>query len=150
MAYKYKKGIFKCRNPKKYNGDATNIVYRSGLEFKYMMMLDLDPNVKSWASEELPINYLKPTDMKVHRYFIDFIVWMVDGTKYMVEIKPDAQTRPPKRGTKRPKTFLKEAETWAVNEAKWKAAEAFCKEKGFLFRIVTEKDLYGNNQQRKT
>ena len=31
--------------------------------------------------------------------------------------------------------------TWGVNEAKWKAAEAFCKDRDWKFKIITEKDL---------
>jgi hypothetical protein len=31
--------------------------------------------------------------------------------------------------------------TWGVNEAKWKAADAYCKDRGWKFVVVTEKDL---------
>jgi hypothetical protein len=31
--------------------------------------------------------------------------------------------------------------TWGVNEAKWKAATAYCEERGWKFKIFTEKEL---------
>ena len=42
-----------------------------------------------------------------------------------------------------PKTrqYLNEVITYTINEAKWKAADLFCKEHGWQFKILTEKDL---------
>ena len=37
--------------------------------------------------------------------------------------------------------YLREVKTWGINEAKWKAAEAFCKDRDWSFKIITEKDL---------
>ena len=68
------KGYFKPKNPKKYKGDPTNIIYRSSWECKLMIRLDEDPNVISWGSEEIIIPYRSPIDNKIHRYFVDFIV----------------------------------------------------------------------------
>ena len=34
-----------------------------------------------------------------------------------------------------------EVTTWAVNKAKWKAAEEFCKDNQWEFKIITEKEL---------
>lgn len=31
--------------------------------------------------------------------------------------------------------------TWGVNEAKWKAAEEYCKDRGWKFIIMTEHEL---------
>lgn len=139
---KYKQGLFRCQNPDKYIGNPNEIVYRSSLEFKYMMFLDQSPEVLKWASEEFHITYISPKDRKPHRYFLDFLVYAKDGTKYMVEIKPDAQTKKPKSTkNKRAKTLMNEAATYAVNEAKWAAATKFAKEQGFEFQIITEKDL---------
>jgi trans-aconitate methyltransferase len=73
MAYK---GVFKPKNPQKYNGDPTNIIYRSSWELKYMMYLDSHENVLSWSSEEVIVPYRSPIDNKVHRYFPDFVVKM--------------------------------------------------------------------------
>jgi hypothetical protein len=30
-----------------------------------------------------------------------------------------------------------------VNQAKWQAAEEYCKDKGWKFVIMTEKEIYG-------
>jgi hypothetical protein len=39
------------------------------------------------------------------------------------------------------KRYLTEVKTWGVNQAKWKAANEFCKDRGWKFKIVTEDDL---------
>lgn len=141
MSYK---GWFKPRNPQKYKGDAKNIVYRSNWELRVMKHLDEHPSVIWWASEELPIPYVSPVDNKVHRYFPDFIVRTKrkDGLEQtsILEVKPYKQTMMPtqKRRTQR---YLAEVATYAVNQAKWKAADLFCKEHGWQFKLITEKEL---------
>ncbi len=137
-------GRFIPKYPQKYKGDPTNIIYRSSWEQRVMRQLDLHPQVEWWASEELPIKYISPIDQRVHRYFPDFIVKVrrADGTAatHVLEVKPAAQTilRTPKRQTRK---FLQEVKTFAVNRAKWKAADEFCQEHGWSFRIITEHDL---------
>jgi hypothetical protein len=32
--------------------------------------------------------------------------------------------------------------TFAINTYKWEAAEKFCQENGWVFKILTEKDLF--------
>jgi hypothetical protein len=65
-----------------------------------------------------------------------------DGTvmTYVLEVKPEFQTKKPvqKRKTKR---FIQESMTYIVNQCKWKAADEFCQEHGWQFKVVTEKDL---------
>lgn len=128
----------------KYKGDAKNIIYRSNWELRVMKYLDDNPAVIWWASEELPIPYVSPVDNKVHRYFPDFIVRTKrkDGSEQtsILEVKPHKQTLMPeqKRKTKR---YLAEVATYAVNQAKWKAADLFCKEHGWQFQLITEKEL---------
>ena len=58
----------------------------------------------------------------------------------VLEVKPYKQTQKPtqKRQTKR---FLQEVVTYAVNQEKWRAADLFCKEHGWQFKILTEKEL---------
>lgn len=141
MSYK---GWFKPRNPHKYNGNANNIIYRSSWELRVMKYLDENSNVIFWASEELHIPYVSPVDKKVHRYFPDFVVKakQKDGTikTLVIEVKPEKQTKMPiqKRKTQR---FLQEVATYAINQEKWRAADLFCKEQGWQFKIITEKDL---------
>lgn len=133
------KGKFLPINPKKYVGDVTSIVFRSSWECKYMSSLDTDPNVISWASEEVIVNYFDPSKGKYRRYFPDFLVRYKDDTVEMVEIKPSVQTIPPKLGKKSQKTILAEAATYATNSAKWEMARAYCRKKGWKFILLTER-----------
>ena len=138
------KGRFRPKNPQKYKGDATNIIYRSTWEIKVMRYLDENPNIIWWGSEELPIPYISPIDKRKHRYFPDFIakIRKSDGKvmTYIIEVKPEKQTKPPTQKRKT-KTFIQEAMTYEVNKAKWYAAEEFCKDHGWQFQILTEKHL---------
>ena len=141
MSYK---GWFTPKNRSKYKGDSENVVYRSSWELRVMKWLDENPSVIWWASEELIIRYKSPIDQKMHRYFPDFIVRLKqkNGTEstVVIEIKPQKQTVKPeqKRKTKR---YLQEAATYAVNQEKWRAADLFCKEHGWQFKVLTEKDI---------
>ena len=141
MAYR---GRFYPKHPLKYKGDPNKIVYRSSWEVRVMKYLDENDGVVWWASEEMNVKYISPVDGRVHRYFPDFIVKVRrkdnSSTIFMLEVKPEAQTKlkQPKRVTKQ---YINEAATYAVNQAKWKYAEEFCKDHGWVFRVVTEKDL---------
>lgn len=142
MSYK---GKFKPQNPQKYKGDDKNIIYRSLWELKVMKYFDVNPSVLFWASEELIIPYLSPVDQKTHRYFPDFIAQIKNKEgfvqTYLLEVKPHKQTLVPiKRGRNQHK-FLNESITYAINQAKWKAADIFCQQKGWKFKILTENEL---------
>jgi hypothetical protein len=138
-------GIFKPSNPKKYVGDHTNIIYRSSWEARVMSWLDKNPSVISWASEELTIPYVSPVDGRYHRYFPDFLVKIQDRngkTKtMMLEVKPKKQTKPPEPQKRVTKRYITEVTTWGVNQAKWKAADEYCQDRGWEFKIVTEDHL---------
>jgi hypothetical protein len=141
MAYS---GRFVPKNPKKYNGDASNIIWRSTWEARVMTWLDNNDSVIWWSSEELPIKYYNPIDNKIHRYFPDFIVKVKkrDGSvmTYVLEVKPEYQTKEPVRKRKTQK-FITEQVTYVINQSKWKAATEFCKDHGWEFKVLTEKDL---------
>lgn len=138
------KGKFQPKNPKKYNGDANNIIYRSTWEVRVMKWLDEHPSVIWWASEELPIPYKSPLDNRIHRYFPDFIAKLKqkDGSvmTYIIEVKPLEQTKMPVQ-KKKTKRYIREAATYVVNQEKWKAADIFCQEHGWKFMVMTEKEL---------
>ena len=142
MSYK---GYFKPRNPSKYKGDPTNIIYRSGLELRLMKFLDEQDNIIKWGSEELAIPYKSPIDGRYHRYFPDFYVKkkITDGTirEQLIEVKPSDQCKPPRKQNKVTKRYLTEVKNWGINSAKWKAAEEYCKDRRWTFIIITEKDL---------
>lgn len=146
MAREYKQGKFSPKNPKKYKGDPTNIIYRSGWEKGVMKWLDENVNVVLWSSEEIIIPYVSPVDGRVHRYFVDFYVEAVgrDGKikKMLLEVKPKAQTQEPKIPQRKTRKYITEVMTYGVNKAKWKAAEEYCEYKGWEFRIITETELF--------
>jgi hypothetical protein len=141
------KGFFKPKNPQKYKGDPTNIVYRSRWELLVMGRFDNDPNVIWWSSEETVIPYRSPIDNRIHKYYVDFTARLntYEGkTKtILVEVKPYTQTRPPvlSESKKKSRRYITEVMTWGVNSAKWKAAQEYCKDRGYEFIIMTENEL---------
>ena len=139
------KGRYKPLNPKKYKGDPTNIIYRSSWERRCMIYFDRTPNILEWQSEEFFIPYKSPVDGKIHRYFPDFKIKVMNKHKnidsIIVEVKPFKQTQPPIIQTRKTKRYLTEVTTFLKNEAKWKAALNFCKDRKWKFQIITEKEL---------
>ena len=61
---------------------------------------------------------------------------------FLIEVKPKAQTVPPKVQTKATKRYINEVATWGVNSAKWKMAEQYCADRGWEFIKITEDDLF--------
>lgn len=145
MARHYHQGTFTPKNPHKYVGKVGDIFYRSSWEKKFMIWADSNPAVLHWNSEEIVIPYISPVDNRPHRYFTDFAIQVQhkDGStrKYIVEIKPEAQTLPPKP-SKRTNKYIEALSTYAVNQSKWKAADAFCKRNDMQFMVLTEKHLF--------
>ena len=142
MAYK---GYFKPRNPTKYRGNPSNIIYRSAWELKLMMWLDEHRDVLEWGSEEFFIPYRSPIDGRVHRYFPDFFVKKKnqDGRieTMVIEVKPFAQTQEPRKQDKPNRRYINEVVTWGINSSKWKAAEEYCEDRGWQFKLITEREL---------
>jgi len=142
MAYK---GYFRPKNPQKYRGNPSNIIYRSRWELKLMMHLDEHPDVVEWCSEEFFIPYRSPVDGKIHRYFPDFYVKKINKQGLtetaIIEVKPLAQTMEPKKQPKPSRKYITEVMTYGVNQAKWKAAREYCADRKWTFHIFTEKEL---------
>jgi len=145
MYTKTYKGRYRVINAKKYKGDISNIVYRSLWELKFMKWCDDNISVVEWGSETIIVPYISPVDNKIHRYFVDFYIKIKNKNnlieKYLIEIKPEKFTKPPEIPTKRTKRFIDEVFQYGVNDAKWKAAFEFCKDRNMKFVILTEKDL---------
>ena len=141
----FHKRKFRPMNPEKYIGDPTNIIMRSSWETRFASWCDRNPDVIKWQSEETIVPYRCPTDNKLHRYYIDFRVQV--QTKqgnlktYLVEIKPDKQTRPPEFPGRKTKRYITESLTFVKNQAKWKAANEYAKDRGWEFMILTENHL---------
>ena len=139
------KGLFKPKNPSKYKGNVNEIVYRSSWEKKMMIYCDTTASVIEWGSEELVIPYVSPWDGRYHRYFPDFYVKLKETTgkikKYIIEVKPKKQLKPPKKPKRQTKSYLYETYEYARNQAKWKAASEYCKDRLYEFKVMTEDEL---------
>jgi hypothetical protein len=144
---KYLQGFFKPKFPAKYKGNPTTIVFRSSWEFKLMSHFDLHQDVVWWSSEERIIPYRSPVDNRMHRYFPDFLINTKNkqgiAETLMIEVKPAAQTIEPKKQTAISKKYLKEVFTYGVNISKWSAAEEYCKDRGWRFMLMTEREIFG-------
>lgn len=147
---RWKQCIYKLKNPDKYiGGNKEYIRCMSSWEIEAHTFFDTNANILAWASEPLPIPYVKPTDGKVHRYFPDYYIKYLD--KYgniiqeIVEIKPHAQT------VLRENASQIERVEYSINQAKWRYAKAWCDAHEINFRVMTE--VNGNkrvfNQRKK-
>ena len=139
------KSKYKPSFPKKYKGDPNNIICRSSWERRFCNWCDLNENIVAWGSEEFCIPYRSPVDGRVHRYFPDFIIKVKEQSgdikTYVIEVKPKKQTREPKKPSRTTKRYVSEVKTYAVNQAKWKAADEWCKDRMIEFKIITEDHL---------
>ena len=142
MSYK---GRYRPSNPKKYKGDSSNIIYRSLWERKFMVYCDNKTKILEWGSEEIVLPYRSPIDNKVHRYYPDFYIKVRESNgkikRYIIEIKPKKQTVEPKMKKRKTKGYIYEVYEYAKNQAKWKAAEEFCKDRMWEFKVLTEDEL---------
>jgi hypothetical protein len=149
---KYKGNLKKesLKHPEKYAGKQ-DIVFRSKLEYDYMMVMDTNKSFKKWLSEELIIPYQNPLkEGRISRYYPDLIVQMEDKEKKLVnlilEIKPQSELDNVmnfKNIRKNTKKFFRAVQ----NKCKWDASIKFCEEQKrktgeeWIFMVVTEKDL---------
>lgn len=116
-----------------------------------MFKLDLTEEVISWASEELAIPYFDPVTNKMRRYFIDFLVTYRGKNdeiyKLAIEVKPYSQTIPPQppknKNKKAQMRWMMNLKNFEVNRAKWKSAMKWCKENGYKFVILHERNVGG-------
>lgn len=139
------KGVYKPLNTGKYLGDPTNIIYRSSWERQCMLFFDKNDDVLKWGSEEIVILYRSPLDNKIHRYYVDFLIKVRTADNkietHLIEVKPFKQTKPPAIQKRKTKRYINEVTTYLVNEAKWKAAVEYCKDRQWQFQIITENEL---------
>jgi len=143
---RFAQGKFNLKNPDKYIGNRTP-TYRSGWEFTFMKFCDEHPSVAKWASESIKIPYRNPLSGKQTIYVPDFFIVYSDrkGKQRveLIEVKPKNQTLKEKVGRNRANQAH-----WIVNQAKWEAARAYCKQNGIYFRIVTEDDIFHNGRRK--
>lgn len=138
-----KQGFYKPQHPEKYAGDTSQIVWRSSWELRFMRWCDSNPNVLTWASEGIVVPYFSAIDQKQHRYFVDFLIKVkkADGAvrNYLIEIKPDEQTRPPTKTKSR--YYQSQCLEYVKNQEKWKAATEWASRNDCEFLVMTEHHL---------
>ena len=134
--------------PNKYIGRYP-IICRSQWERSFCVWIDKNPSVVEWSSESIKIGYYDPITKKRRTYYPDYYVVIKDKNniivEYVIEVKPYKDTIPPtdKNQRKSQKTRLYESKAWATNRAKWRSAESYCNKMGFIWTILTEKELFG-------
>ena len=143
---KFAQGKFSLKNPEKYIGTRTP-TYRSSWEFAFMKFCDEHPAVTKWASEAVQIPYRNPLTGKYTIYVPDFFISYADktGKQYaeLIEVKPANQTIKEKVGRSRANQAH-----WIINQAKWEAANAWCKQQGIKFRVINEGDIFHQGSRR--
>jgi hypothetical protein len=137
---KFAQGKFNLKNPDKYIG-LRSPTYRSSWEWAFMQFCDNNPAVEKWASESIKIPYRDPLTGKYTIYVPDFFVNYIDknGKKHaeLIEVKPMNQTLKEKVG----KNKINQAH-YVRNLAKWEAANAWCRQQGIKFRVISENDIF--------
>jgi len=143
---RFAQGKFNLKNPDKYVG-TKQPTYRSSWEFAFMKFCDESPSISRWASEAIQIPYRNPLSGKQTIYVPDFFIQYTDknGKNHVevIEVKPENQAVKEKTGRSRANQAH-----WILNQAKWEAANAWAKQKGIKFRIVTEKDIFHQGGRR--
>ena len=144
MAESYK-SKYRPTYPQKYKGNPNNIICRSSWERRFCHWCDMNENILEWGSEEFSIPYISPIDNRIHKYYPDFIIKVKESSgqikTYIIEVKPEKQTKEPVKKNRVTKSYIYEVTTYAVNQAKWKAADEFCKDRLIEFKIITENEL---------
>lgn len=143
---RFAQGKFTLKNPDKYIGGRTP-TYRSSWEFAFMRMCDTNENITKWASEAIKIPYRHPFTGKHTIYVPDFFIVYGDrnGKQHveLIEVKPANHTFKEQLG----KSRANQAH-YVVNQAKWGAARAYCKQKGMHFRVVNEGDIFHQGKRK--
>ena len=140
---RFRQCVFQPRFPEKYKGTFP-ILLRSSWEISIARILDNNPNILSWGSESVVIPYQNPLTGRVSRYFVDFNMTMRDKEgnlkKFLIEIKPHAQTLPPSQ-KKNTKGLARRQAEYIKNQAKWQSASQWASTHGYIFTVITEKLL---------
>jgi len=98
----------------------TKIFYQSSYELKAFEILEQIKSISSYKRCKFAVDYINPKDSRMHHYIPDIEIDYNDGTKHILEIKPE---------------YLINDE---VNKAKFAAA----REKFNNFNVWTEKNLW--------
>lgn len=107
------------------------VYFRSSYEKKAFLKLDADDSVKSYTTESVSVEYFHPIKQITSSYIIDLLVEYTDGSKKLVEIKP---------------------EKWLMDEViicKIEAGGIKAQEIGATFEVWTEMNLFGHVYNQK-
>jgi hypothetical protein len=144
---RYSQGIFTPKNLNKYAGKGA-IKYRSSWELAFMSFCDNHPSIIHWASESISIPYYNPIKGRNTNYIPDFFVVYQDAKgnrrAELVEIKPSKETTMEAAGRSAHNQLMA-----VTNQAKWAAANAWCKQNQINFRVITEHDMFANTKKKK-
>ena len=141
---RFARGKFVPTNPKKYIG-LKPPTYRSSWELQFMRFCDAHTSIQQWACEAIKIPYRNPLTGKQTIYVPDFLIQYADKNNKihtdLIEVKPENQAFLESVG----KNKTRQAQ-FIQNQAKWAAAQLWCKQQGIRFRVVTEKDIFHNGR----
>lgn len=145
MSHNFARGKYTPKNPQKYIGNGTP-TYRSSWEWSFMTFCDSNPNIFKWAGESIKIPYRNPLTGKQTVYVPDFFIQYIDKQgkihSELIEIKPAKQQLLEKVGKSKVNQAL-----YIKNQAKWQAAQLYCKQQGIVFRVLNEHDLFMNGNK---
>lgn len=104
-------------------GDGGAAAYESTLERDWLLALDFDPWVTSLHVQPFTLTY--GLGGRIRRYTPDIQVLYSDGAVVVYEVKPR-------------ETLLAE---WTELHPRFRAAMHYCRQRGWRFRVVTERDI---------
>ena len=143
---KFANGLYTIMNPQKYIGKSKPR-YRSGWEHAFMRFCDMNEHIVKWSSESIRIPYFNPVLGKKTTYVPDFLIQYRNKNSQVVteliEIKPKKQSVVESKQNNAQKAVV------AVNHAKWEAAQAWCKQQGITFRVITEDDIFRQSRNKR-
>ena len=143
---KFANGFYQLVNPGKYVGKKVPH-YRSSWEHSFMRFCDENPAILQWANESIHIPYQNPFTGKNTIYVPDFFITYVNKSgeqkAELIEIKPLKETTLESARSVRDQAYA------VLNQCKWAAANAWCKQNGVSFRVVTEMDIFHQGKQRQ-
>ena len=143
---KWAQGIYTPKHPEKYIGGHSP-KYRSGWEQRVMMFLDENKHITHWASEAIAIPYRNPLTGKMSRYIPDFFVVYENKFHHIkaeiIEVKPKSQTSLTEAKSRHDQAHA------IINQAKFAAATAYCRQHGYVFRVISEDSIFANTISTK-
>jgi hypothetical protein len=121
------------------NKTQQKVCFRSNWEINFASFLDSNTNVKEWRND-FPIKYKdRYGSQKIKTYFIDFQVFMNDGTTLLCEVKP-IKTLELRVNTKSMRYKRIHTSNLLKNYSKFETVELFCKKIGWRFFLIEKQD----------